>query len=161
MCRAVFPGYSHPYELPDHAELTLDGATVPVANSVDFIIGYLTKHGYLHDVRGPHSRAGWLWALVAHSSVTCAMSCLRVPRTKLLIPVPLRSAHRLARSAHHRLRGADLPQARAKSLPVEGNGYRTHQSPHFVTSNSRLFWSPAASKGFRVTIRRTWIPYSQ
>ena len=82
-CAAVFPGYSHPYELPDHAELTLDGATVPVANSVDFIIGYLTKHGYLHDVRGPHSRAGWLWALVAHSSVTCAMSCLRVPRTKL------------------------------------------------------------------------------
>ena len=59
--RIKLTGYNHPYELPDVAELTLDGGSVPVADSVDFIIGYLTKNGYLQDVGSHHCQPSRWW----------------------------------------------------------------------------------------------------
>lgn len=47
--KIALTGYSHPYELPDKAELTINAGVVPVDQSVDFILGYLTREGYLDE----------------------------------------------------------------------------------------------------------------
>jgi len=52
-----FTGVSDPYEAPTSAELTLDTSRMTRDESVARVIGHLTEHGWLGEVREPESEA--------------------------------------------------------------------------------------------------------